>query len=174
MQEHTTEAFVLDVEAIGEADLRVHLFTKNLGRVIARAKSARKPSAKLAAHLQPLSLTTVRLIERQGMQVVDALVREQHSGFVASGADVRATVGVAHLIRSMTDLHQPDTQLWALFEKQKLASAATLKILGFDPAHARCTHCGKAKPEHFVIHSAEYMCQNCLRQSAGRATQIVV
>ncbi len=169
MQEHVTKAFVLDVEPVNEADLRVHLFTQELGRVVALAKSARKPSGKLAAHLQPLSIATVRIVERKGMQVVDSLTDERA---VSLGArEVQELVSVANLLKQMTDVYHPDPELWQLIEKQKLASAATLRILGFDPAHAQCATCGAGKPKHFLIRNTSYSCTSCLH---GARQQLVV
>jgi DNA repair protein RecO len=61
MHEYVTKAFILSTEPAGEANLRVTMFTQSSGKVVALARSARKPKAKLTAHLQPLSISRVRL-----------------------------------------------------------------------------------------------------------------
>ncbi len=170
MQEHSTSGFVLDIEPSGESDLRVHLFTKSLGRVVALARSARKPTSKLAGHIQPLSLVTVRLVERRGMQLVDALAISTINELAsASDKKIQKTttqIGVAHLILKMTDLHQPDAALWQLIEKGDLATAQLLRVLGFDPLHSHCSQCNKSQPEHFLIRESIYMCSACLNRGS--------
>ncbi len=171
MQEYVTQAFVLDAQPAGEYDLRIQLFTQRLGRVIVFARAARKAHSKLAAHLQPLSIVTVRLVERRGMQVVDALAIEKYVG-----TDMRATqalVEVAGLISAMTDLYHPDDEVWNLIETRRLASAATLRVLGFDPAHARCGECEKERPEHFIIRTTSYLCANCKQRSMAARNRAV-
>jgi len=166
MQEYVTQAFVLDSEPAGEADLRVHLFTKELGRVVAFARAARKANSRLAAHVQPLSLVTVRLVERRGFQIVDALIEERFAS--ADLKSTQATVEVAELLKSMTDVYHPDAAIWSLLEQRKLASATMLRVLGFDPAHAHCSNCDKEHPEHFIISTTSYLCSACRRLGASR------
>lgn len=171
MQEHVTKAFILSSDPVGEADLRIHFFTETQGRLAALAKSARKPTAKLTAHLQPFSLVQVRLVERRGVHVADALS-------IRRAPDdpnlLRQFVGIAKLIASLTDLHHPDPELWQLIEQGSVASPAMLRVLGFDPAHARCFSCGKTHPEHFTLDHAAYLCAACLRRMADRDRQVVV
>lgn len=179
MHEYVTKAFVLSTEPAGEANLRVTFFTEKNGKIVALARSARKPTAKLAAHLQPLSLVRIRLVERKGVQVVDAMrIAPRHVSAGTSGEEVSniiALLGVVRLIDKMTDVYHPDTELWNLIEKGSLASAATLKILGFDPAYAHCRHCNAGNPAHFLIGDAEYVCANCFTPAErARSSERVV
>ena len=64
MLELVTEAIVLDKEDVGEQDSRVFLYTKDFGKIGAKATSLRKITSKLAAHLEPLNYATVRLVSR--------------------------------------------------------------------------------------------------------------
>jgi recombinational DNA repair protein (RecF pathway) len=175
MHEYVTKAFILSTEPAGEANLRVTMFTQSSGKVVALARSARKPKAKLTAHLQPLSISRVRLVERKGVQVVDAMKISTSNEYTSMSADwasrMIALLGVAQLIDKMTDLYHPDPELWALIESGSLASASTLKILGFDPAHARCRDCNTSNPSHFLIKDAEYLCNSCFTPSAKSANK---
>ena len=169
MHEYVTKAFILSTEPAGEANLRITMFTQSSGKVVALARSARKPKAKLTAHLQPLSISRVRLVERKGVQVVDAMrISTSSESTSTSMEDMQkmiALLGVAQLIDKMTDLYHPDPELWALIENGALASASTLKILGFDPAHARCRFCDAGKPSHFLIKDSEFVCDSCFTAS---------
>ncbi|MDO8574288.1 MAG: recombination protein O N-terminal domain-containing protein, partial [bacterium] len=67
------EAIVLDREPSGETDNRFSIYAKGFGKIVARGKSTRKITSKLSGHLEPGNLVKVRLIEKNGLQVVDAL-----------------------------------------------------------------------------------------------------
>ena len=74
MIEQVTEAVVLDKEFTYDAHVRVHLFTKECGKIVAKATSARKITSKLGPHLEPLLVSTVRYVQQRGLpQLIDAL-----------------------------------------------------------------------------------------------------
>ena len=161
MQETTTHALVLDIVQTGEHDARVTLYTEAAGKLVARAKSLYKPQSKLAAHLQPLTIAHVRLVEKKGMQIVDALALRRY-GDVDKGAT--ATVELLATLKLLTELttaHQPDRELWGLIAGGKLVSSSLLKALGFDPEHARCDRCHGERPSHFLLRDTVYLCRDC-------------
>lgn len=172
MQEYVTKSFVLRVEPAGESDLRIHLYTELHGRIVALARAARKQKGRLAGHLQPLGYVQVRIVERKGAQIVDALslrgVRPEKTI-----QERMAELGVADLIMKMTTIGHSDRDLWQALRLRGFTSAAVLKALGFDAAHARCAHCGASAPKHFVIASAEYICDPCLHRYA-REREVVL
>lgn len=59
---YSTDAIVLKIEGVGEADIAVWLLTRELGLVIARAQSARKESAKMRGYLQTFVQLKVSLV----------------------------------------------------------------------------------------------------------------
>ncbi len=74
MHEYVTKAVVLDKATHGgEVDARYSFFTERYGKIRAKAKSSRKIVSKLAGHLEPGTLASVRIIEQHGTQVIDAL-----------------------------------------------------------------------------------------------------
>lgn len=96
MTEHYIEAIVLDNEIVGELDGLITLYTKELGKVVAKAKSSRKMTSKLNGHFQPLNFINCRLIEKRGIQAVDALT------FNISSARTEKFINVAQFIKDMT------------------------------------------------------------------------
>ncbi|HMX95759.1 MAG TPA: recombination protein O N-terminal domain-containing protein, partial [Elusimicrobiota bacterium] len=58
---HNVAAVVLGAEPASETDKRLTLFTREKGRLFARAAGARRPGAKLAAATEPASLSRFRL-----------------------------------------------------------------------------------------------------------------
>ena len=64
MKEYFTEAFILDIQEKGEFDSLITLYTRDFGKIMAKAKSIKKIVSKSAGHLQPLNFANVRLIEK--------------------------------------------------------------------------------------------------------------
>lgn len=157
MREYLTEAIVLDRETAGETDARIFLYTKELGRIMARAKSAGFITSRLSGYLQPLRHILVRLIEKNGIQVVDALP------VVGAGTPDAERVGLCQIVRSLTSEHHRDEALWCELIASKPSALRLLTILGFDPRHATCHMCETKSPEYFSSRDAHYYCANCVK-----------
>lgn len=171
MNERLTEALVLATEQTGEADGRVTLFTRDNGKVIARAKSMYKPTSKLAAHLQPLAVCQVRLVEKKGVQIVDAVRLHTYAPHSSTSAELLRMLGAAELLRELTHPGQHDAVVWGLIASGKLASRGLLKALGFDPDHALCSRCNQNPPRYFLTRETVYVCEPCVSR-AGRVVSI--
>lgn len=155
MREYYTEAVVLDKEDLGDQDARVFLFTKNLGRIAAKVKSAKKITSKLNGHLEPLSIVSARLIENgdgKGFQVVDAL--KESSVPVAFRDSLR-------LIKDLSADGDPDLWLWGLVKGGKLEEKSVLAALGFDSEFARCANCERTSNLVFSVKDLDYFCGKC-------------
>ncbi|MDP2696186.1 MAG: recombination protein O N-terminal domain-containing protein [bacterium] len=161
MIEYCTEAIVLAKEDAGEADSRVFLYTPDNGLIIAKSKSTRKITSKLAAHLEPLNWSTVRLVNNKSWQIVDALRMKRLSNL--------RFLEVFRLVKEVSAAEQPDQWMWQLLKtlydddyNAAAAIAAVLKIAGFDPQEATCHSCQSEQPNSFLLNSAKYICQQCL------------
>ena len=66
-------------EHFTEADSLITFYTKDFGKVGAKAKGAKRIVSKLSAHLEPLNFVLVRLIEGRGFQIADALTINNQS-----------------------------------------------------------------------------------------------
>jgi recombinational DNA repair protein (RecF pathway) len=154
MIEYFTSALVLDAEDVGELDKRVFLYTKELGKVGAKARSTRKITSKLSAYLEPFNFVKIRLIEKNGFQVVDALnfdkveISPENSVFL-------------QFIKEMTFEFQPDKQLWFYLRRKKFSYRQVLKILGFDPDFAVCQICGRKSVAYFSKTEQTFFCRQC-------------
>lgn len=163
MREYVTEAIVLEKEPAGETDAFLSLFTEKLGRISARATSARKITSKLAAHLEPMVRAAVRLVEKRptrngwtGFQVADALRAER----------LRLDPRALRLLGVCVPEGEPNFALWELFRRGVPTTRAILAALGFDPRHAACAACGVPHPDRFFLVRAEYFCAECSRKAA--------
>lgn len=160
MQEWLTEALVLDKEDSGELDSRVFFYTKELGKIIARATSARKITSKLNSHIEPLNLVKLRLVGERNFQIADALAVNKFPYQV---------LPLLSFIKEMTLEGEADERLW-LAVKSNLATGKIdykplLTILGFDPQFASCLFCGR-RPEYFETREMAFCCQSCLPASS--------
>jgi len=178
MTEYFTEAIVLDRKESGEADCLLILYTQDLGKITAKAKSLRKITSKLNGHLQPLNLIKVRLIEknampsgRQGFQAVDAL-SVNGRGLKKEMAVFAKFLKVLDFIQEMTFELHPDYRLWTAMKKlfnhdggknieEKIIYRGLLKILGFDPQFADCALCRKKEARFFLKEDHLFFCGNC-------------
>jgi len=160
MLEYVTEAIVLDKVDLGELDSRVYLFTKDLGKITAKIKSGRKIISKLASHTEPLNLVTVRIVDKNSPQLIDALISKK-------GTPGKTLFKIAALVRDISPEGQSDRNLWELLASfiDKGAEAGdfirVLKILGFDPTHAKCNNCLKGSPDFFSVKDLIFYCKEC-------------
>jgi recombinational DNA repair protein (RecF pathway) len=153
MTEYFTDAIVLDKNPYGEADMRVVLYTREMGRVIAKVTSARKITSKLNGHLEPFMLSKVRLVQKNGIpQLIDAL---------QFGRLPVSQLRSLEIVREITPDWEPDNLLWALLVSGKADEQSILKVLGFDSQYAACSLCESNDSLAFSTASLNYFCANC-------------
>lgn len=152
MREYATEALVLQREPSGEIDWRVTFFTRDFGKLTAKVKSGRRITSKLAPHLDPLNVVSLRLIEKGGFQVADALrmsrLPQEHFILLRLLADTAMEGG-------------PDHALWTLIERNEVSPRRMLETLGLDPRSASCARCGVFEAAWFIISDISYRCAAC-------------
>ncbi len=152
MQEYFGDAIILNSEPNGDLDSRISLFTRQYGKLAAKAKSVRKITSKLAGHLQPGFFADVRLVEKSGLQVVDALKRG------------KSDISLADLYFLDTLLHEaePDAELWRILVEGRFNWPEVLKLLGWDPKVASCSMCRAKSPQFFYTRNQDFFCENCV------------
>ncbi|MCR4327971.1 MAG: DNA repair protein RecO [Patescibacteria group bacterium] len=152
MEEYASEAVVLRREPQGEADSRISFFTKKYGKLVAKARSARKITSKLSAHLEPGMVSEIRLVEKNGMLIVDALKRKKLS---------LAPATLYFLDRILAEA-DPDMDLWQMLQSDSFSWHSVLGLLGWDPKSAVCGSCA-ALPSSFHIGRQDFLCVSCSR-----------
>ena len=170
--EITTEAIVLDKEDLGESDSRFFLYTKDFGKITAKATSVRKITSRLAGHLEPLNYASVRLVSRsdfadiRNFQLTDALLIDNARELKSDPANLRQAIGAINLIRKSIPNGAPDENLWQAFQnirsqKTTYSIQEILKILGMDLEFAGCELCQKSNPEYFYPKENFFVCRTC-------------
>ena len=168
MQEYVTEAVVLDTVPSAELDVRVSLFTKKFGKLVARAKSVKKITSKLAGHLEPGNIIKIRLVEKKGLQLVDAL-KEREVQSLSNSRELESDEGGhtmsppdLYLLNQILHEAEPDHELWELLTSGAFRWHEALRILEWDPAAADCVRAGcTGTPAAFHIKTQEFYCSAC-------------
>ncbi len=168
MREYYTPAVVLGLNPRNDKDAQVILYTKDLGKVSAIAKSIRKITSKLAGHLRVGSLANVRLIDAGGSyQLIDGLAfNGPHEG----GEQLRLIA----FLESVIPKGQPDIRMWytisEIFESGIITPRIyryLLQLMGFVRGGNEVPICQGCRGEedqvvYFYAPDIIFLCSNCL------------
>lgn len=115
MEYHTTEAIILNKIPYGEHDALYDMYTKEFGKIRARAQGIKKEGAKLKGHLEPLSLTHITFVQgRHGERLTHAVLVRFFEGMRQSTEKIFAGLNIAALINEKAYSGQKDERLWKL------------------------------------------------------------
>ncbi len=128
MTDYNLKAIVLSKKESGSNDILFSLYTKELGRVNALAKGAKKITSKLAGHLEPLSLTHIRLVEKKKPHIADALLVDNFKNIRTNYQVFKEALTLLKFIEENTFEFQADEPLWQVVTQalKNLDRAATL------------------------------------------------
>lgn len=62
MSIYSTQGIILSRSPAGEADAFFSIYTKDFGKIVARAQGIKKENAKLKGHLEPLHLSMIQFV----------------------------------------------------------------------------------------------------------------
>jgi DNA repair protein RecO (recombination protein O) len=111
-------AITLRKREVGETDRLYTFYTKELGKVQAKAIGVRKSAAKLAAALETLTLSDVTIVRGKGSgRVAGATVEEYFPGIRSDFTTLSLALVAAAEFDSIVGLEQPDPALFALFQE---------------------------------------------------------
>lgn len=165
MREYLTEALVLDKNEVNETDLVVDLYTKELGRIKAKVTSGQKITSKLSPHLEPLTFALVRLTEKNGFVVADALTQDYLKHFRVSPVYFAKSLKFLSALKELIYSEEIDPNLWFWLKKtlakREIFYSQFLKILGYDPKLAECQKCQSRFIKYFLVESQTFFCRNC-------------
>jgi DNA repair protein RecO (recombination protein O) len=188
VQPLVTPGLVLRIVDYGEADRIVTLFTRDLGRLGALAKGARRSRRRFGAALALFNLGEATLVERRGAELARldafALARD-FSGLAADLARLTHASYAVELIRELTPQRHPDRAIFDLGAGFLAALAAAaprpellrvfelrlLDAVGFAPAFDRCAACGGPDLDHpgqvFDVRRGGVLCRACSAPGRG-------
>jgi len=168
MREYYTPAIVLNITPKRDKDAQILLYTKDLGKISAIAKSVRKITSKLAGHLTIGSSADIRLIDAGGSyQLIDGLSIKKPC---AGGEQLK----LATFLESVIPQGQPDIQLWYTVSEIFQSCIITpriyrylLQLMGFVRSGEEtpvCQGCGGGGGQvvYFYAPDIIFLCSDCL------------
>ena len=124
---YRAEALVLKSVPLGEADCLVTLFTRETGKVRAVAKGARRSTAKLVGHVEPLTATRLSLSRGRSLDVINqAETLENFTPLKTNLTAVTRGLQVAELVDGFASEASANEPLYYL-------ALATLAAIGAAP-----------------------------------------
>lgn len=119
---------MLEKEYCGEFDAWIYLYTKEMGKLRAKARSVRKITSKLGSHLEPGLLVNVRLVSKSS----DAsLIRSFQIADALSGSRFYSDFQFLAVVKDLTlDLHS-ENAMWDFLLEGKPNIEKLLQISGF-------------------------------------------
>jgi len=187
---YTQTALVLAAYPLGEADVRLRLFSAERGLQTAVAKSAKKPKSSLRGLCQPPSLVSIELAEsRSGMEILKQ--GELLEGYLNIKADFDKTACAAYvcelILTAQNDNEQAEGVLelaqavLALLEYGNRPSFAVrvfearyLALLGLLPELCTCVNCGAKQEDKTVylsVREGGLLCSACRTENPDEQGQ---
>ncbi|NTW13495.1 MAG: DNA repair protein RecO [Candidatus Moranbacteria bacterium] len=111
-------AIVLRKKEIGETDRLYTFFTREMGKVQAKAIGVRKPAAKLAAALETLTLSDVTVVRGRGIgKVAGAIAEESFMALRGEYETLSTGLDTASVFDRLVGLEQPDERLFFMLSE---------------------------------------------------------
>jgi len=176
-----TVAITLKSRKWGDADRIVTFYTKQLGKIRAVARGARRLKSRTGAALEPLAICDLDLFEKSG----DSLYRVSQVDFVEPFVRFRedlalmaAAARMANVVEAVTPDGDPDPQLFETLEQglrllltsedptltALLFQIRLLGLTGFRPQTDQCAACGRTRvirEPQFSPASGGLVCATC-------------
>ncbi len=183
---YRAEAIVLKGLDLGEADRVVTLYTRHFGKVRAIAKGARRPTSRLAGHVEPLAHATFLIAKGRELDVITQA--ETRAAYRALREDLLSTAAgwyLAELVDRFTVERHPSAPTFELFATAlrhlDLGTYAPglvcrwfdlhlLDRAGFRPELGRCVLCDRALEETAHLFSPAaggVVCRSCRALAEG-------
>lgn len=190
--EYKVEAIILSSREIREFDRIYNIFSKEKGRLKITARGVRKPQAKLAGALEPLTKSEIFLIKgRMIDRVVGAIISDQFHSIKKDLEKTAKAKKVFDLIERLMTEGEPAEELYNELiyflekagdlteDKTRLIQAALIwKILkksGYQADVYQCVNCGKrltSGAKYWFLPAAGIVCQNCRNSINGNKLAI--
>jgi DNA repair protein RecO (recombination protein O) len=157
-----TTAITLKSRKWGDADRIVTFYTKQLGKIRAVARGARRLKSRMGAALEPLTICDLNLFEKSGDSLYRVSQVDLVEPFVRFREDLTLMAAAARMVNvvgAVTPDGDPDPQLFdtldqglrSLTESNDPALTALLfqirllGLTGFRPQTDHCAACGRAR-----------------------------
>jgi len=124
---YTTYAVILNTNKVGEADEIVSLYTKDFGKLVAKAKSSKKVTTKQGNFFHAVGIIQCSLVLGRGGYIISGVSEKKICS--KTNSDFRAMGHLISFFRTVDSLvfeNQKDIKIWKLLN---VALSTTNKIL---------------------------------------------
>lgn len=181
----TVQAIVLRRRPLGEADKVLTLFTREMGKVSAIAKGARKPTSKLAGATETCVQARFHLAQGKSFWIVtQASVERARARLHRLLVNAAAAIYACELTDRLLEEQVPDEGLFDLLSQalddleisehpawtQCRFENAVMLQQGYTPVLDTCPHCGKSvdgEQVSFLPEAGGALCPSCARVVPG-------
>ncbi len=171
MSEYVTRAIVLGMRQSKEHDKIFDLYTEDLGRVRVRAPGGKKILSKLSPHLDVMSLVTIKIVEKNNLTLVDALLENDFKSSKEDAGFFRRALSAIEFLRFMSPEAVPDAAVWdwlvTSLSGKKLDFGEFVSVMGYDARHASCDACQNKEVLTFNPSSQNFLCRDCSLKTDG-------
>jgi DNA repair protein RecO (recombination protein O) len=160
---HSSEALILDVRDLQDADRVVTFLAREAGKKRGAARGARRPHSRFAGQLQPLAKARVAWFEKEGRELVRISGVDLLRPAARLQADLDGILLGSYLVDHMLEFaqeHEPNDLLYRLLDSTVEALLAgvdrdlaaryfevwVLRLSGIFPPPVECPACGRAYP----------------------------
>ncbi len=113
---YSTEGIILKKIDSGEADALFTLYTRDFGKIRARAQGVKKEGAKLKGHLEPLSLSSVSFVlGKNGERLTHASLINYWPSIRGDFEKLKSALEVAEYLDRCCFPGQKDEMVWSDF-----------------------------------------------------------
>lgn len=184
LMEHKYTGIILSKKDISEADRIYSIYTKEAGKIKARAVGVKKATSKLAGSLENFNLADITIVRKNGMGKITSVIVENGFSSIRKNFDSLASVYRSlALVDQLIILEEKDENVFDLLkeyletadesaggEKEKVELLSygfilkLLKALGYKLEAGKCVYCGEKLSREGNFFSAEQggiVCQNC-------------
>lgn len=185
----TSDAFVIDVRKMAEADRLVTFFTQEAGKIRGVAASAGKSRRRFGGKLERLSRVRVTYFEKEGRELarIDSCDLLEESFTLYHDIVVAATLSyVAEMVDVFSHERESEPRYFRLLKASMAAVRAgwdpsilaryfetwTLRLHGLMPALDSCSHCGRSlSPSGARVNPGEMSMASCPGCARGGAAE---
>ncbi|MFB6212528.1 MAG: DNA repair protein RecO [Candidatus Magasanikbacteria bacterium] len=165
MQEVVINGIILAKESFSSEDEKVKIFSQKLGLLKAYVRSGAKIKSKLSPHLEPVTLSKIRLFKKHRFTVTDALLRSRFKKIRRNSNKMGRALDITCILKSLLPQLAERRKLWNYLIKSfytgELIVEVFLKELGYDPVSANCFNCKSKEVEIFFPEDQIFFCQKC-------------
>ena len=112
---YKTQGIIIKSENLGELDRLLTIYTRDFGKILARAKSVRKNQAKLKGHLETFFYSHLMMAPARGVDIVTGAETIESFSFLRQNLScLAAAYYLAELIDQLIVGPERDADIWRL------------------------------------------------------------